>query len=301
MKNLIATIKLTALFSVFIIAFSCENPADNNEENEVKEIPLPDLGRVIDKNPSWSPDGSKIAYSHVAQDNTTEIELGLSQIWIIDLETGEKGFVTQGYNPDWSPDGNKLVFNESFGHVSIVLVNGDSLEQLTPNNKSLFSPAWSPRDDYIAMSSTSSDDAGLWIVKTDGSELTHVNYPGGGSPDWSPDGNSIVFGDTMLSIIEIETGETRTLPLHGSYPSWSLIGDRIAFIFYVGGKKAEVWTINADGSDASMIHDNGSNASWSPDGEQIAFHKHWEYKDEMITTLWIVNADGSDPSPLTFP
>ena len=299
MKNLIVAIKLTALLSVFVIAISCENPAADNKENEVTEIPLPDLGRVIDQNPSWSPDGGKIAFSHVAQEE--EIELGLSQIWIIDLETGEKEFVTQGYNPDWSPDGNKLVFNESFGRVSTVKVNGDSLEQLTPDNKSLFSPAWSPRDDYIAMSSTSSDDAGLWIVKTDGSELTHVNYPGGGSPDWSPDGNSIVFGDTLLSIIEIETGETRTLPLHGGYPAWSPVGDRIAFIFYPGPLEAEVWTVGVDGSNPSMIHESGSQSSWSPNGEQIAFHKHWEYDGEMITTLWIVNADGSDPHPLTFP
>ena len=58
-----------------------------------------------DTDPSWSPDGRTIAYTH----STATIGI---QPWLVDLESGEERPLVDvpGSGPDWSPDGEWLVF-----------------------------------------------------------------------------------------------------------------------------------------------------------------------------------------------
>ena len=70
----------------------------------VREIPFPDLGEIYQ--PAWSPDGRQIAFTgHVG---------GLTDLFVVDLETGTKRRLTQDpyadLQPAWSPDGARLTF-----------------------------------------------------------------------------------------------------------------------------------------------------------------------------------------------
>lgn len=70
--------------------------------------------------PSWSPDGTKIAYSSRSG--------GVRQIWVYDFATGKERQLTQGRghkeNPSWAPDSLHLVFNSAEpGSCELYLVN----------------------------------------------------------------------------------------------------------------------------------------------------------------------------------
>jgi hypothetical protein len=124
-------------------------------------------------------------------------------------------------------------------------------------------------------------------------------YPS--SMSWSPDGSRIVldesglgWGDpTAISLLDVDTGSVSVLVSEGpnsafspscafpnewvkvGSPSWSPLGDRIAFTVSsdfgcpsING----IWTIGPDGSGLQQVTE-GSHAvpDWSPDGNKIVF------------------------------
>jgi len=90
--------------------------------------------------PSWSPDGTKIAY-------TSKVE-GVRQIWVIDLTTGLDKQVTRGpgnkENPTWAPNSLHLAYNDPY---NIYILNLHQLRpvQLTSGQSEKKFPSWEPR------------------------------------------------------------------------------------------------------------------------------------------------------------
>jgi len=78
-------------------------------------------------------------------------------------------------------------------------------------------------------------------------------------------------------------------------PAWSPDGEQIAFARAGRDGKSAVWVMNADGSDARKIIDEGSSPAWSADGTRIAFevllNDRW--------TIFSVARDGSDDRLMT--
>jgi Tol biopolymer transport system component len=132
-----------------------------------------------------------------------------------------------------------------------------STSQPTATDKSTSSvaPAPKPGEPWLAFKWGSLDgDDGLWLSRIDGSDRHQLvaDLPGGQAhPDWSPDGNQIVF---------VEKNPTES-----------------------------IWVVNADGSDPHEIVPAGEGCcgmdhpSWSPDGDSISF-MHWVGPEESITS-----------------
>lgn len=94
--------------------------------------------------PSWSPDGSKIAYC--AKTN------GVRQIWIYDFETKREIQITQGSgnkeNPVWAPNSLHLVFNSTGGESSelfLINLNQQEAVKITSGAGQKRYPSWEPR------------------------------------------------------------------------------------------------------------------------------------------------------------
>jgi TolB protein len=115
----------------------------------------------------------------------------------------------------WSPDGNWLAFvaqgggsaNADLYRVSLANPDGnpEALERLTSDDAGESWPAWSPDSQrlvYAADLSQSGPDSGteLRIYNTANGQVTNLTNNGAdlieGAPDWSPDGQWIVFHAT---------------------------------------------------------------------------------------------------------
>jgi Tol biopolymer transport system component len=226
--------------------------------------------------PSWSPDGSLIAFQH-SKDG--------SGIYVINLDgTGLRRLSpTPGFDatPSWSPDGTKIIY----------------IRVLDP-----FIPNVFPRTEIRVMNLDGSDDHG--IFSSDNFDV---------EPRWSVN-NQIVFmghrnGSMQIFTMNADGSNVKQLTTiaanHGD-PAWSMDGTKISFgSDREGGDKLNIYTMNADGSNVQQIthfdvpYESGD-TSWSSDGERIAFE--WDVNGkkqsdpEAYAEVWIVGADGTHAS-----
>ncbi len=115
--------------------------------------PTTRLGDNVDQ-PTFSPDGTRIAFVH-----RVTREDGLSRrtdIWIVNLRTGELTPLVQGddgqYAPAWSPDGNWIVYVGRKGDANdlfVIPASGGQPTQLTDSGV-VASPTWSADGRTIA-------------------------------------------------------------------------------------------------------------------------------------------------------
>jgi Tol biopolymer transport system component len=159
----------------------------------------------------------------------------------------------------------------------------------------------------------------VFTINPDGSglaQLTHVAADqGAGSPDWSPDGEKIVYESNQSGAFHIwvmnANGSAQTQLTHRSgfedlQPSWSPNGKRILFSHcgepFGDGFIAycDIRVINVDGTHAKTLLSSGrwSNvrAEYSPDGEKIAFGSD---RGGLQSAVWVMDADGSSLKRLT--
>jgi Tol biopolymer transport system component len=190
---------------------------------------------------------------------------------------------------DWSPDGTQLAFvrrDESRNlQISVIDDTGTAERQLTSGASGSRHPDWSPDGTRIAYtvqeSSSTCPEPNSNIFVMDVSEgdrqrLTEGCGEGNRMPDWSPDGTRILFtsersGAAQLYVMQADgTGETKLADGEASYAKWSPDGERIAFV-----RGAEVWVMDADGSDQTVVYDRSqwfvTGPEWSPDGSRIIF------------------------------
>lgn len=93
--------------------------------------------------PSWSPDGSKIAYCAMTN--------GVRQIWMYDFIKNEERQLTDGplhkENPSWAPNSLHLVYNtnaDAKSHLYIMNINQPGVVQITSGFGEKRFPCWEP-------------------------------------------------------------------------------------------------------------------------------------------------------------
>jgi Tol biopolymer transport system component/DNA-binding winged helix-turn-helix (wHTH) protein len=249
--------------------------------------------------PSFSPDGSTIAYSSDVND---KFEIYLKQLTrgsqVVQL-TNDGQINLQ---PAWSPDGKTIAYYSSRrGGIWIVPALGGSPRQLTTFGSG---PAWSPDGSQIVFQSAGIRDlsatAGvaiaastLWTVSVHNGtarQISQPNYPAGAhnSPAWSPDGKSIAFtvsefgSDAGLWTMHTDgSGVRRLAPGSGLYnPVYSRDGRSI----YLGALRFSdfaVWKIPVSGLEATIWNRGEKIVSTfpsvprylavSPDGHSLAY------------------------------
>jgi len=224
-----------------------------------------------DRQPSFSPDGSRIAFVS-DRDGNHEIYVmnmdgsGQNRLSFIDPVPGRSNWNT---DPDWSPDGAKIVFDNQAG--GIYVVNADGTDQ-TSLGVIGDDPSWSPDGTKIAITQGGTPGR-LVVMNSDGTGGTTVAEPvlDSAGPDWSPDGSKIAFVTSTPHVIALVNSDgTNRVSLTGGWaatPVWSPDGTMIA---YTGndGNGQEIYVMNSDGSSPTQLTftdgKENNHPSWVP-------------------------------------
>jgi Tol biopolymer transport system component len=140
--------------------------------------------------PSYSPDGSLIAYIDGSYDHSHSLRVvnadGTDVRVLFDATTppfDEAGHVT---GVEWSPDGSLIAISSDLHGISTVRPDGTDLRLLIPEGASF---AWSPDGSRIAYSKTDLQHIywGVWVANADGSNPRMISATGQVGP-WNPGG-----------------------------------------------------------------------------------------------------------------
>jgi hypothetical protein len=161
--------------------------------NGSNQVTLTD-GTATAYDPSWSPNGTKIAYTRSGGNGINVYVINANGSNPVNLtNTGDS------FDPTWSPDGGKIAFtNKIKGNpqVYVMNANGSNPTRLTNDSGGAGQAAWSPDGTKIAYSRDLGDiySGDIYVMSAYGTNRTRLTNLGtDGHPAWSPDGTKIVF------------------------------------------------------------------------------------------------------------
>jgi Tol biopolymer transport system component/imidazolonepropionase-like amidohydrolase len=267
-----------------------------------------DLGAAGGFAPSWSPDGTRIAYSSQTY--------GSSSLHIVSASGGAtRGSVVSDqdedvfpFRPSWRADGHLLYTADgnvrarpASGGTSVdvpfsatVTLERPAYRKTLRNFEAsgpapvrgILSPSVSPDGTRIAFTALGD----LWIMPIGGEPERVTDDPWVEvDPMWSPDGQSLAFGTDRggavdVWIHDVETGRARQFTQDGgSGAVWSPDGAQIA---YTGGTGSEAGlrVASVESGVARTVRsglNNPGRPTWSPDGTQIGVSALWTYSSRF--------------------
>jgi Tol biopolymer transport system component len=235
----------------------------NADGSGVKQLTFGTEALAIPENhsPSWSPDGTRIAY--VAEDDG-------SLLYVVNSDgSGRRKltsiFATYIFTPVWSPDGREIAFTRQVNLASDVYsvrADGTNFRPVTQQDLA-FAPAWSPDGTQIAYLHRAvwAGPTDVWVANRDGSDPANLTETDGVieyGPWWSPDGT------TLLYTREVDGGN----------------GNDIIVRDVATGTETNI-------TDSPSVAENA--LSWSPDGTKILYR--------TSAGLGVMDADGSNQVP----
>ena len=144
-----------------------------------------------DAMPTFSPDGSRVAYLCSRPFNGTPPGRN-DEICVMNADGSNERILAAhpaaDLSPAWSPDGTKITFvsnrnGNGTGNDQIYSVNADGSNLLNLSNSSTFdfTPTWSPDNSKIAFTR----DGGIYVMNANGTNQTQLPNPASGrSPTW---------------------------------------------------------------------------------------------------------------------
>lgn len=227
--------------------------------------------------PDWSPNGRRIVY--LCHEGAAQYSRG-NQLCVMRADGSHKIQITHlrkgKESPAWSPDGKTIAF--SMGgtprnrDIYTIRASGAQLRHVTNDARQDNEPTWSPDGRKLAFirnvsTRVSGNDNDVYVVQIQSRHmraLTTTPWHNEDSPDWSPNGDVIVFSrdtDRSRRIFVVRSDGSRLLkltdrPAGGSdlTPTWSPNGRWVLYVRNLarlekvrpaGGPAQELWRCDA--------------------------------------------------------
>ncbi|MHC1635680.1 MAG: TolB family protein [Candidatus Methanospirareceae archaeon] len=330
-KDIIVGITLAFLVLIFqnaaFVSAACIRDGAFCERDSQKILLYTQLTTNLsdDLNPTWSPDGSKIAFTSNREGNF--------DIWLINSDgTGLEQLTdepTDEKYPAWSHSGDKIAFVRYdpnvgyFGGYYLCVMNANGTGEVTlplsPDQDywefEILSPVWSPDDNQIAFVSYGPQGGSLKIYKYNLAThtVTEITPQNEMNPwgliqriSWSSVRNLIAYdrypfgiqtfnpeGGDYQRVTTIE--EWEGVPIQ---PDWSPDGEKIVFSMlsvFPPYTPENLAIVDFESSEIVILDNTTSKdvwPSWSPDGTKIAFVSDRSGNND----IWIMTL--APPTPL---
>jgi TolB protein len=204
--------------------------------------------------PSWSPDGSRIAYVSFDQKKPVVVVQNLAQ----GTTRVVANFRGNNSAPAWSPDGRFLAValsKDGLTQIYRVAATGGDAERLTDSPGIDTQPAFSPDGQWIAFTSDRGGSPQIYRMPASGGAPQRITFDGtyNVGPRFSPDGKSIAYvqregGRFRIATMELANGQTQVLTegaLDDS-PTYAPNGKMILYEAQVGGR-GQLAAVSGDG------------------------------------------------------
>lgn len=308
------------------LAYTWRSNTDSHQSIYLQHVSSDDRRILIDTgrddySPSWSPDGSEIAFLHsLGDDQPLEILIVKKQNPALRRRVaticGANDVFRNAPTLSWSPDNRTLVTTDCGDKyespaLTLIAIDTGQKRQLThaPPRTVDDQAAFSPDGKLIAFRRSQGDSSDeIYLIPAVGGlerKLTSRSNPVDGLA-WSSDGKCIIFSSGRATSL----GSIWSLPLsggsptavttpltHTSSPTVSLVGHRMAYVD--SPNNVSVWRLPLDTHPNAepFITSNFFEASavYSPDGQYVAFRSDRSGANE----IWVCRSDGSESKRIT--